>query len=281
MTPSLRSAGAACVRRRPSAAGLIRVVLVFLALVRAAGAQTPPCVSGCDACLDAPCTAFDECKELANELYQSPCLQACRPPGKFPSFEAGRCTIIGECVDKCRQKRAVNLQDCRQSLRSAIRADCGPGGPCRIGSNAAKRLCRDCSALVTPTAAPITPLAATGSDCQSACVQRHAGDCFLRCTKACGGDRDATRLCGEGCGDANCNLLIRKCTVPDDPDDTAALAQRDPRYLLCCGADFENCDEDDAESIACEATTTSTTVTSTTRTTSTTSTTSTLPGGSL
>ena len=123
--------------------------------------------------------------------------------------------------------------------------------------------------------APIAPLAvATGSNCQTACIRRHAGDCFQQCESACKGNVDAERLCGTGCGDARCNLLLRKCTVPDDPDDTASLQQRDPRYLLCCGADFANCEEDDSESIACEATTTSTTVTSTTATTQTTSTTS-------
>jgi hypothetical protein len=270
MIPSLRSAGAACVRRRPYAAGLVRVVLVLLALAGPAAAQKPPCVSGCEPCLDDPCLNFEDCKERAQEIYESPCLDKCRPPGKFTSFAPGRCTIIRNCVNTCRDQHTVNLKTCRQTLRSDIRDACGGGEKCRIGTKAARRLCNDCAGLAaTPTAAPAPrPL---GSDCQSACIQRQAGDCFSQCLKACQGDRDATTLCGDGCGDANCNLLIRKCTIPDDPDDASALSKRDPQYLLCCGPDFENCEEDDEESIPCEATTTSSTVTSTTETTSTTS----------
>ena len=269
MIPSLRSAGTACGRLSAACGPIpVMVLLLLAALVRAAEAQTP-CVAGCDTCLDVPCTDFDECRSNARGDQYDLCVSGCDPPVKnFPSFEPGRCTLIRECVGKCRDRRSVVLGDCRRRLRRDIRDSCDPDqGKCGISSRRARKLCADCDLLTEAIPAPAAAVAPLARSCQAQCLERHVGDCYAMCAKECQGDQDAVRACRTGCNDSRCNLLRRKCTVPDDE---TASAVTDPRYVSCCGTDFVNCLDDDEESIACEATTTSTTVTSTTSTTSTT-----------
>jgi hypothetical protein len=294
MNGLLRSACAAD-RLRPLVSGLLALALLLSA--SAEGARLPKCTSVCTpTCTDA-CSNLEDCRDVQKSIYDLRLLK-CAPPGKFPSFAPGRCTIIRECVEKQRDFYAASLAQCRRGLRDDVRAECkAAGAECRISTETAFRTCGHCKEVTPPPAVAVVPLQA--SDCQTQCLRKYLGGCSGECLDECRGDSDAFNLCSGGCEDGQCTKLKNKCTLPPvplgedgepldltDPDNKAALdafktelEKRNPVYLGCCGVNLDEPDvtdsacAEDAQALDCEATTSTTTTTSTTAATTSSSTT--------
>ena len=250
-------------RARPPLLGIVPLAALLATLVAPAAAQRTPCLPGCDpmnrtdaccpSCLGAACDDFRACQE-SNRLFVEDCVHPACDRGT-----AGRCTITLECVRGCRAR----VDDCTGRLKRNLQTDCGA---CRIGRGTARRTCDFCTGRDSRPAAACAGDGGEGdgSSCQRQCIRRQqrVKDCYQKCNSRCEGDRCAIPICERACRDAVCASLAKRCSLGNP--------KTDRRYIKCCQDPDQDCDEDGADTIACETTTSTTSSTSTTATTSTT-----------
>ena len=182
------------------------------------------------------------------------CVDACPP---FP----GRCTLTLECVKACRTARSRQQARCERQFQHQLLAQCDVSLSCLAAASQAQRDCRKSCRGHTPvtTTTTTTALAAVLAkgcprDTQRECVFQITEPCYGECNDRCGGDQRALKICRRGCRNAVCGLLRGACT-DNTRDQSAAYRQR----CHACG----DCQEQLADAVACETTTTSTTSTST------------------
>ena len=225
-----------------------------------------------------------DCRDTANTGFDTCLADRC-----FPVADAapGRCTLIQECVDRCRANQQSQLAGCDKRFSAGIhdKDNCDGGAACLAAERTTRRGCdRQCrpecvancrAAPVRTTLAPQAPVSAqplvNTCNCQPNCINGIVSACYSSCVDRCDGDTNALVVCKRGCRDQKCDRLTKSCT--DDGTGTNA-------YALCC-RQCDNCDTalgdntDPRDRFTCEQLVTTTTIRPTTTTTTTTSSTTT------